>query len=197
MIVEKYSGTPNMELRRYTPEQQPIGKDYRYLNAAGERVECPIGKPMGSWISVPGEWDWPSWCRAEEFSLANLAYCHTYELDTTNVKMVSGLEQMIEFHREWGVEMEPLSGSPQYKRWNIRWADLSRQYAGIVISPYVWECRLGSVDSLECVTNDISNWYYGWDCASGCIWTPEVLRIIESTWTPPPRTPPRATNLDG
>lgn len=49
----------------------------------------------------------------------------------------------------------------------IRWHELTRKYHGIVITPYIWEERLGDL-----------MWYYGWDCASGCIWNPRAIASI-------------------
>lgn len=188
MLVEKYAPTDtyDWEPRRYTPEQQPDGRSYR--NPDG--CEAPVGKPMGGWISVPGSnLDWPTWCTNEEFRLDGLRWRHTYELDTANIKLIETFDQMLEFHREWGTRMETLSGSANYTRWNIRWADLSREYSGIVIAHYFWSCRLGNDE----ITNQISNWYYGWDCASGCIWNPDVLEHKDTELYRPVR---RKINLE-
>jgi len=42
----------------------------------------------------------------------------------------------------------------------IAWSLVADEYQGIVIAPYVWSRRL-------CYG---ANWYYSWDCASGCVW---------------------------
>ena len=42
----------------------------------------------------------------------------------------------------------------------IRWDRVAERYQGIVIAPYHWSRRMA----------DHTFWYYGWDCASGCIW---------------------------
>ncbi len=51
----------------------------------------------------------------------------------------------------------------------VDWTRIASEYQGIIIAPYVWECRL----------NDSCNWYYGWDCASGCIWDAAAVALIE------------------
>ena len=46
------------------------------------------------------------------------------------------------------------------------WGYLATQYQGLIIAPYLWDLRLFG-----------PAWYYGWDCASGCIWD---LTAVES-----------------
>ena len=48
----------------------------------------------------------------------------------------------------------------------IDWKKVKSKYQGIIIAPYQWSCRL----------NLDSNWYYGWDCASGCIWDLDCIK---------------------
>jgi hypothetical protein len=48
----------------------------------------------------------------------------------------------------------------------IDWQRVAEQHQGIIITPYQWECRY-SID-----------WYYIWDCASGCIWDPDAIESI-------------------
>ena len=45
------------------------------------------------------------------------------------------------------------------------WGAVAARYDGIEIAPYVWERRLEVW------------WYYGWDCASGCLWRPKATKI--------------------
>ena len=42
------------------------------------------------------------------------------------------------------------------------------EYDGIIIAPYQYSCRL---------MNSSTAWYYGWDCASGCIWNLGCISI--------------------
>ena len=50
----------------------------------------------------------------------------------------------------------------------IDWSSTYKNYDGIVIAPYQWNCRYG--DHI---------WYYTWDCASGCIWNIDAIEKIE------------------
>lgn len=192
MRVEKFTSTPDYEWRDYRPEDQPNGS---FLLPDGS--EAPIGKPVGGWVSVPGgNPSWDEWCRGEQWGLDGLRYRHVYELNTLTIKHVQTDEQMLAFHREYGVEMR--IGNSRYTKWGIRWRDLAERYDGIVIAPYFWSCRLGPLHSRD-IRSDISDWYYGWDCASGCIWNPMVLTLVESGPTPAPEPEriPRPVNLEG
>lgn len=59
-----------------------------------------------------------------------------------------------------------------FQQYEIDWCKVSRNFAGIIIAPYLWERRMNDNRS-----NWHTNWYYGWNCASGCIWN---LRCIKS-----------------
>ena len=52
--------------------------------------------------------------------------------------------------------------------YRINWRTVAEQYQGIVINPYLWERRLDG---------PVSDWYYGWDCASGCFWDLSSIQI--------------------
>jgi hypothetical protein len=58
-----------------------------------------------------------------------------------------------------------------YGYYTIDWFKVVRNFPGIIIAPYLWERRNSNGFNWD------SCWYYGWDCASGCIWD---LRCIES-----------------
>jgi hypothetical protein len=47
------------------------------------------------------------------------------------------------------------------------WDALFEEYDGIEIAPYQWHFRLAP---------DFF-WYYGWDCASGCVWRASKLQL--------------------
>lgn len=58
-----------------------------------------------------------------------------------------------------------------FQYYTIDWFQVVRNFPGIIIAPYLWERRNSNRSNWD------SCWYYGWDCASGCIWD---LRCIES-----------------
>ena len=50
----------------------------------------------------------------------------------------------------------------------IDWPQVSRDYAGIEICPYLYSKRM----------DEDSFWYYGWDVASGCVWDPKGIQDL-------------------
>ncbi len=69
-------------------------------------------------------------------------------------------EDLDHFTDEWGIDAK-------YNMRAIEWWRVAQKYPGIMITPYCWQRRLDLF------------WYYGWDCASGCIWDSEAVASIE------------------
>ncbi len=128
--------------------------------AVSSRVqETPDMKPRGFWVSVKGEDDWPSWCRAEEFRLSSLAICHQITLaDTANILWLTHPWEIDDLDLEYAVN--PGARPSVF----VDWRRLAERYDGLIIAPYQWSRRL-----------DGPSWYYGWDCASGCIWNADAI----------------------
>lgn len=146
MIVEHYSASPIIE---------PLSK--------GQDDE-PGPKPRGLWVSVPGEDDWPSWCRAEDFRLGALSIRHEIVVHDDDILWLKSGWEVDKFHNEYG--------SWAREAWQsnyIHWAGVAKEYKGIIIAPYQWSRRLDG---------PASRWYYGWDCASGCIWDASAIVSI-------------------
>jgi hypothetical protein len=157
MVLEHYSSEPVLRVESRAQGRND-GKDWHWR-----------GKPNGFWVSVKGEDDWPEWCNAEEFGLDRLGICHRVHLVAgANILHVEGADQLVEFDGRYGV-IERLSPSSTYEKRLIDWVAVARDYDGIVIAPYVWEHRLDG---------RISDWYYGWDCASGVIWNAAAIAAI-------------------
>ena len=120
-----------------------------------------FGKPNGFWVSVETEDGWHSWCTSEGFNLERITCVHDVELDVTDVLQISRAEELDDFTHKFSA---PLS-----ERFaEINWQSVTAHYKGILIVPYIWERRLH---------HDYS-WYYGWDCASGCIWDVGAIKSI-------------------
>lgn len=124
----------------------------------------PNGKPIGLWVSVEGEDDWKSWCEAEEFNLTALAYPHEVILnpEANILRMMTALEIDV-FSVQY---RKPCDYS---SRNDIDWLAVAKDYQGVIIAPYIWQRRL----------SEHTLWYYGWDCASGCIWDVEAIESME------------------
>lgn len=116
----------------------------------------PNGKPVGLWLSVEGENDWKEWCEGENFHVERLACPHEIVLKPeANILWLSSAFDIDLFTEQFA---KPCEWSATRK--DIDWPEVARQYQGIIIAPYIWERRM----------SDHTFWYYGWDCASGCIW---------------------------
>lgn len=125
-------------------------------------------KPSGLWVSV-GE-SWKEWCDAEEFAgncFGSVQEVHLRE--DARILHLSTAEELDAFTDKYGYIPE-WHGSSVYldKRHAcyIDWTSVAEEYQGIIITPYIWSRRLDLM------------WYYGWDCASGCIWDPKAIAGI-------------------
>ncbi len=130
-----------------------------------------FGKPKGLWVSdESSEQSWSNWCEAEQFGIGALE--HLVDLAPgANILRIETLEQLDGFGARYGIcpDHEYFRDEPA-----IQWADVERDFDGILITPYHWERRL----------HPGSSWYYGWDCASGCIWRSRAVSRIEPIMSP-------------
>jgi hypothetical protein len=157
MQLVHYSSAPVTEIRSTDP-------------ADGRNV---LGKPYGFWFSVDGNGDgWHDWCLDERFRLDSLTHVHDVELaDGAEVLRLSSGGEIDHFNEAYrGALPSYLAGAGL--AWSDRlrgidWKRVGSRYRGIIISPYIWDRRLSG-----------PFWYYGWDCASGCIWDATAIRSI-------------------
>lgn len=125
-------------------------------------------KPKGLWVSVEGDGDgWSDWCRDESFGLERLAVSQRIELapDATILRIsdAQGIDDFTQRHSVAdGFDALPLG-------YRIDWRAVAGRHQGIIIAPYIWERRL----------TRHTHWYYGWDCASGCIWDTSAIAAVE------------------
>lgn len=163
MILEHYSSEP----LRWPPRnygQYPLGTDGNF-------------KPKGLWVSVPGEDDWPSWCRGEEFALERLAVRTRVLLKPDAcVHLIDNEADLLKFDADYGIEF-PIT--PDFNWHQINWRGVASDYDGIIIAPYQWSCRLPM--HMEGPRHKVSRWYYPWDVASGCIWNGNCIAAFHST----------------
>jgi hypothetical protein len=118
-------------------------------------------KPVGLWVSVGDEWE--IWCKEQEFALERLTCKYRVILKKeANILYLDTEDKIYDMHIKYPCNKGSLSKLLGFDddTNEIDWLKVKSEYQGIIISPYQWECRL-SMDS---------SWYYGWDCASGCIW---------------------------
>lgn len=119
-------------------------------------------KPAGFWVSVEGNGDgWSDWCQSEEFGLSCLAVAHDVMLrPEARILWLRTAEQIDGFTEKY------LVSGPGFS--TVGWHAVAKEYQGILITPYCWARRL----------TRHTRWYYGWDCASGCIWDAKAIERI-------------------
>jgi hypothetical protein len=140
-----------MKLTHHAPK--PFELDY-----SRSYVQRESHKPKGFWVSVDG--DWARWCETDwERGLG--AHEHRVTLGPqANILRLSSEADIHTFTRVYGNLLDT---------YRIDWPLVASRYQGIIIAPYIWECRLDR----RC------SWYYTWDCASGCIWGLSAIKALE------------------
>jgi hypothetical protein len=159
-ILEKYAD------QRITLDRSRTYKQDNYI--------CSHSKPHGLWISVKGDDDWPWWCRAEDFAVESLHVCHRVTLrPDANILWLRSAEDIDAFTERYSKPWH-FPGKPEAVydlSTGIDWTTVATDYDGLIIAPYIWSRRLSC---------PASNWYYGWDCASGCIWNLSAIDEFEA-----------------
>jgi hypothetical protein len=117
-------------------------------------------KPTGLWLSAEGEDDWFNWCEDAEFWQGERLVYEVVLADTANLLYLNHPEDVR------GLMSRFSNGKRSWEE-AIDWVTLATEYQGIIIAPYHWQCRLEV------------QWYYGWDCASGCIWDVSAVEQLE------------------
>lgn len=133
-----------------------------------------FGKPEGLWVSVLGEDDWPTWCESEGSFTNTLAAAHQVTLrPDAAIRRISTPAGIDSFHETYAIHTDfEFRYGVGHHRWPIDWARVVTEYDGIIIAPYQYSRRFSP------------DWYYGWDCASGCIWNLDAIVAVEQTDTP-------------
>lgn len=148
-----------MRLTHYSAQPWELDRSHHY-----EQGTFGNGKPNGLWLSDDDSFGWKDWCEGEQWRLDQLAHRTEFVLAPgANVKVLDSTRAIYKFH-------EKFSGHPAFAgtgvedSW-INWDKVVARYDGIIITPYQWSVRLqiGMI------------WYYGWDCASGCIWNLDAI----------------------
>lgn len=152
-----------MRLLHYSSE--PLALPLRTCEQV-ERVS-EYQKPQGFWVSVEGKYDWRCWCEAESFSPGEKLVYEVLLAEPNRVLRLEWPEDIPQFTQRFGVQIKESS----WPAMGIDWRKVAAQYDGIIIAPYQWEHRLSYP------------WYYGFDCASGCIWNPAAIASIEPIGT--------------
>lgn len=133
------------------------------LDALEQRGQEAGLKPSGLWVSVGSEWQ--DWCSSEDWGLDGTELLYRVALNpTAKILTIESVEQLDSFTASYPAQEAWAQGMGM-----IDWPRVATEFDGIIISPYQWSRRLGGIATL---------WYYGWDCASGCIWNPAAVESL-------------------
>ena len=147
----------SIELSHFSEDGIVFNDQMKYdLHQRGE-----FFKPHGLWLSdESGEEGWKNWCEGEGFRTETLNVERKFKVDLENVIVLDSLEKLVSFHMLFNQALPGMEkfNSPGKYNSQINWGDVAKVCSGIVIAPYHYEARMNYM------------WYYGWDCASGCIW---------------------------
>lgn len=158
MIFHHYSAMP---IHRLDPNY--------YADSIFDELHLRRSKPVGFWVTDDSETNWHEWCEKNEFRLRHLACRTLVEVDPARLLILDNEADLLEFSLAHSEPYRSASGEFGHFRDFIRWNEIYPHYAGIVISPYQWSCRLST----------LTHWYYSWDCASGCIWDLSIVKSLE------------------
>jgi hypothetical protein len=149
-----------MRLIHHSAEPFEFDREYTYDK---QHLTSAVGKPHGLWLSdESGDDGWRSWCEGEEFHLAGLDHETEFVLAPGhNVLVIETAEALSAFDREFKPDVPGVSSIM-----GLDWDKVRARYDGIIISPYQYAFRFGLM------------WYYGWDCASGCIWNLSAIEPV-------------------
>lgn len=151
------------EIKFYHYSSEPLVKLY---NAEYEQERH--FKPSGFWFSVEGiegDTNWYDWCTGEDFALNRLKYRTEIKINSDRVLVLTDAESILHFNTHFGERIVQST-----KLTEVDWKPLVFLYDGIIIAPYQWGLRF----------HPEVFWYYGWDCASGCVWNTSVVELGES-----------------
>lgn len=129
-------------------------------------------KPSGLWLShEESGYGWSHWCREAEWGTNSLQNQTNFICDTSSWLVMKESDQLTDFTKKYGRSMRRLMDvvepNPQYIFHHmIDWDLVQCEFAGILISPYIWESRLFLM------------WYSGWDCASACVWDLSTVKRV-------------------
>jgi len=145
-----------------------LGKELVHYSASSELVpeskeqKAKAGrKPYGLWVSVEGggAYGWKEWGTENSYG----CFDHRFTVLLAPDHNVLVTVDLYGLHEKYA---KALYHDTPYSYEHIAWEDVARDYQGIIIPRYLWEHRFDT---------RMSDWYYSWDCASGCIWDASAI----------------------
>ena len=145
--------------RHYSGEKFTLDRYFNYFN----HLPLKLFKPYGLWVSEESSDDgWKSWCLREAFRTDRLNFEYEVQfVERANILHIKTPEALEDFNRKF------LCYLPDTTIDFIDWRSVGDLFDGILIAPYQDAYRL------------IFDWYYPWDCASGCIWNLSAIASLK------------------
>lgn len=125
-------------------------------------------KPNGLWYSMGNSWK--DWCRGEAFKLEDFQYCTRLFINPNKMLHLRSVKDIDLFTERYGVDPYISEDGSFTSTSRINWDAVAQKYGGIEIPTYIYKRRMDGG----------ATWYYGWDCASGCVWDTGILMIMSS-----------------
>jgi hypothetical protein len=155
-----------MKLYHFSPYQIAQLED---IDQEKPNTWSTFNKPRGLWVSDEEDYGWRDWCRDENFRPERFKYVYKVELsEDANILYLRSPIAIDSFTREYSAGKAKMPFSEHEFDRGIDWLTVSKKYDGIIITPYQWSRRM----EMHC------QWYYGWDCASGCIWNMKAIKGV-------------------
>lgn len=118
-------------------------------------------KPNGLWLSDESDYGWQAWTKDNDFMHERWVHKTEFEVDLSNLCILEDYDDIELFTKAYIP-----NGKISINKFYLNWPKVYEDYSGLLITPYVWSARLDFM------------WYYGWDCASACIWDLSVLKVL-------------------
>lgn len=146
--------------------------NYKMMPVNRQQSVYPNMKPNGIWVSDDeANRIWPEVVLSRKMNRKHLNYRHRVMLSKgANIKYIHTIEQLDQFTLDFE------AGLPWNRKGSfaIRWNLVAEHYQGIIITPYLLLRRY----------NPMTNWYWPWDCAGGCIWDVSAIEFFQMMGTP-------------
>jgi len=168
-------------IRRRKPRRLHTTRTELSLADIYDRPQVTDHKPKGIWYGIADSWI--DWCISENFGGIH-QYIYEVIVDETRILKIDNIPDFEKFEDahndipEWRKQLREAEGLPTFDfhlppmlsrtRYfdSMNYGKVAETFGGIEITPYQWDKRLESM------------WYYGWDCASGCIWNPNAIKDL-------------------
>lgn len=153
-------------LRRTQMSVLPIPEIKLQLTKQEQNRYHQIGKPYGFWYQTGRSWE--EWIAGERMLDWMKPYLVVIEVDPSRILQLRSAYELHQFTEQYKAPFVPGQTVFESGRLTaINWQRVAESWGGIEISPYQWSCRFDLM------------WYYGWDCASGCVWDLNAVRVVK------------------